>query len=175
MIDIGVDVGKRRLSFGSPMTSQVFSIDLKKPGDRAIELSTMSRWVRNVAIPGFGYSPSEISLWIEAAYVGTKVLNISTAMGLAETIGVVQSSAQWGMSEVIGTSTWKSAALGNWHADKDFVAKWLEEFYPDLFDICHSQDEIDALCIGIYGTMRADGRVAAPVHKPKKRKKKVVL
>jgi hypothetical protein len=178
ILDIGVDIGKRRLAVGCPETQQSWSIDLKKPGLRGGELQKLSYWLRNIVLPGLAVPPEHVNVWVEATYVGSHVLNIATALGLAETIGVVQAAAPWRECHTIGQSTWKAGALGNGSVGKEYVALWLAENHPLLFVLCIAdnakpdQDRIDAMCIGLYGMMRSNGTIPEPAAKPKKKRKK---
>jgi hypothetical protein len=173
MINVGVDIGMRRLAVGSPTRMWSKAIDLKNPGDRYVELNKLTDWLLDSLRADLGIGPDAVNLWIEASYVGNKVQNIHTALSLAETIGAIQGIAEWGRCEVIGQSTWKAQVCGHGNLDKQEVLEWLWYNHQDMFDLCEAnQDRIDAMCIGIYGDLRMAGYIDPPVHKPKKRKKR---
>ena len=165
-VDIGVDVGKRRLALGWPYQERSLVIDLKKVGVRASELYSLSGWMTQVI-------PEDVRLWIEQPYLSNGPgANQTVTIGMAETVGAVQSAREWKQVTMVGQSTWKAQVCGNGRASKEEVALWLETNEPELYDLCcGDQDRIDAMCIGLYGRLRSTGVIEAPV-KAKKRPRK---
>jgi Holliday junction resolvasome RuvABC endonuclease subunit len=174
MIDIGVDIGIRRLAIGVPMYNHAYHCDLEKPGvwERDQELRTMTQWLREI-VNLYLYVPAkDIHLWVEQPFLsnGGKS-NQTTTIAMAETVGAVQAAMLWGSVNIVSQSTWKAQVCGNGRLDKLQVGDWLAMHHPGLSDICSGQDEVDAMCIGLYGIGRSSGEILAPVAKPKKKRK----
>ena len=162
--DVGIDIGKRRLAYGWPAFRLAGSIDLEAPGlPRDRELRAMQRWLCR-------HIPSGVQLWVDQAFAGKGA--VSVAQDLTETISAVLTAQDWERSPiVVHQATWKSAVLGNHMADKDEIRGWLEENEPELAAACKTEDEFDAMTIGLYGWGRTEGRILAPQPKAPKRRK----
>jgi hypothetical protein len=165
---LGVDFGMRRIALGSPDPPFSDHLDLKKPGDRQTEVHRLTRFLRG---QGLGHATT---IWIEHPFVGRGNANIATAISLGETVGVIRAARLWAQVQVVHQSTWKSGLFGVGHggADKDEIAAWLAEHHPQLFAAClGNQDRMDAMCIGLYGKLRASGDIPPPpprlIHKRK--------
>ena len=165
MHSIGVDYGMRRVAVacaedGIAMAFKCASVD------RGKELAMLSRWyLAHAPLPGH--------LWIESAIQGGSG-NVQTTVKLASTQGAIM-SVHVGEVSIVAPSSWKAGVVGNGNANKELVAIWLAEFYPDLYDACHGdQDQIDAMCMSLYGAGRFSGEILEPPGKPKRRKKKAV-
>lgn len=165
--DVGVDVGKRRLAIGWPAACKSYNIDLKKIGVRNVELLNLSEWIAQTL-------PFDVHLWIEMPYLSNGPgANQTTTIGMAETVGVVKAAAPWAEVTLVGQSTWKAQVCGNGRFGKDEVAAWLLMYYPALWDLTDgNEDQIDAMCIGLYGKMRSEGLIQPPVKKPRKKRKR---
>ena len=171
MIDVGVDIGVRRIALGIPHLRLTHAVDLgKKIGVRHRELYHLSGWMSQ-ALP----VPGAVRLWIETPFMsnGPKA-NQTTTIKMAEVVGAIKAAGEWAAVDLVGQSTWKAQVCGNGRAEKEDVWAWLEVNHPELFANCLSdQDRMDAMCIGLYGMMRSSGQVQPPApKKPKKRKPK---
>ena len=169
MIDVGVDIGVRRIALGWPKMGLSQAIDLgKKPGVRHRELFHLAGWMSQV-LP----MPGMVHLWIEQPYLSNGPgKNQNTTIAMAETVGAIKAAAEWGEVTLVGQSTWKAQVCGNGRADKDEVSLWLLEAHPEVFAKCRSdQDRIDAMCIGLYGMLRSAGLIQAPVKAKRKKRK----
>ncbi len=174
-VNIGVDIGLRRLAVASWAMGFAESFELKaptvaRPANRAQELEQMGHWLWEVLMD-HQIQPHHAIGWIERAYVGNTARNPNTAMGLAETIGMVLTAVHWGRAERVDSSTWKMNLLGpgHGHATKGEVAIWLDANWPRLWMLCDTEDELDAMCISLYGQMRHDGTVGPPTKTKRKR------
>lgn len=176
MIDVGVDIGVRRIALGIPGLARGLPgegmshvVDLgKKPGIRNRELYHLAGWMSQV-LPVHGF----IHLWIEMPYLSNgPAANQTTTIKMAELVGAIKAAAEWGEVTLVGQSTWKAQVIGSGKSDKDQVAAWLCEHHFDLYAKCvMDQDRMDAMCIGLYGMMRASGQIAPPAPKRKKKRK----
>jgi Holliday junction resolvasome RuvABC endonuclease subunit len=156
--DVGIDIGKRRLAYGWPAWELAGSFDLGKATGRSRdwELRMMQRWLRTAV-------PDGIQLWLDQSYAGP---NIAVAQSLSETIAAVMTAQAWVLPPLlVHSSTWKAAVVGNSQASKVEVMDWLTDHYPLLAVSCHTEDEIDAMVIGLYGQMRSNGDVLPPASK----------
>jgi hypothetical protein len=122
-INIGVDIGLRRLAVASWGLGFAKHLELKaptqtKPANRANELSVLGSWLWD-ALMEHQVQPHHAIGWVERSYMGNSVGNPNTAMGLAETIGMVLTAVHWGRAERVDASTWKMNLLGpgSGHAD----------------------------------------------------------
>ena len=167
--DVGIDLGVRRLAIGWPYWGVSYAIDLgKAPAERGHELRALQEWVRETL-------PDHVRLWIENPYVSNGLArNQTTSLAMSETLSAVLTAHQWGYPpERVGQSTWKAQVIGNGRASKEEVQVWLHQMYPDLWDAVEGdEDRCDAMCIGLYGTLRTKGAVEPPVSRPKKRRRK---
>lgn len=165
LIDVGIDVGMRRLAYGWPAYGLAGSIDLgRKSGiSRDVELRTMREWLRK-------YLPVGVQLWVDQPFAGNG--GIAAAQALSETIGMVLTAQDWTHPPVIvHQATWKSQVLQNHQAGKDEMRAWLFERYPTLYRADMTEDEVDATIIGLYGIGRSEGRILPPEPKKPKRRK----
>ena len=174
-VNIGIDVGMRRLAVASWDLGFASHMELKaptpaKPANRADELNQMGRWLWDVLMD-HQVQPQHVIAWVERSYVGNSARNPATALALAETVGMVLSTVLWGRAERVDASTWKMNLLGpgHGHATKTEVAYWLQSTWPQLYAICDTEDEGDAMCISLYGQMRHDGTVGPPSRAKRKR------
>lgn len=154
--DVGIDIGKRRIAYGWPSWERSGSFDLgKKPGpSRDWELRQMQHWLTR-------YIPVGAHLWVDQAFAG--VGNVATAQSLSETISAVMTAAEWEHPPVlVHSSTWKSGLVGDHLASKAVTRAWLVDYYPDLAVACTTEDEVDAMVIGLYGQMRSNGGILPP-------------
>lgn len=96
---------------------------------------------------------------IEQAIQGAS-RNIRTGISMGMVAGALALTAQQVESIVvfIGPSSWKKAVIGNGHADKETVARWLSSKHPSYFNACQRfkkpQDVMDATCLALYGSQR---------------------
>lgn len=174
-VNIGIDVGLRRLAVASWDLGFAGHMELKaptpaKPANRANELNQLGRWLWDVLMD-HQVQPQHVIAWVERSYVGNSVRNPNTALGLAETVGMVLSTVLWGRAERVDASTWKMNLLGvgQGHATKSQVDLWLASEWPQLYRRCETEDERDAMCISLYGQMRHDGTVGPPTKAKRKR------
>ena len=77
---------------------------------------------------------------------------------------MVLSTVLWGRAERVDASTWKMNLLGpgHGHASKGEVRPVAELDWPQLYRLCETEDEKDAMCISLYGQMRHEGKVGPP-------------
>jgi len=173
-VDIGVDIGKRRLAIGCvDCAGSAFSdsIDLVKAGDRNIELVTLADWLCQSIFNHLFLSPRQVRLWVETPFMSNgPAANQTTTIAMAEVVGAIQGAARWEQVTMVGQSTWKAKVCGNGRFDKGQVEAWLAYHHPDLLELCEgNQDRMDAMCAGLYGMMRSDGTIGPP--EPRKKKK----
>lgn len=164
--DVGIDIGGRRLAYGWPYWSTVESFDLgskaKSGMPRDAELRAMRDWLNH-------HLPIGVQLWVDIPFAGNG--GVAAAQMLSETVGMVLSAQEWTRPPIMAhQATWKSQLLGNHMAGKAEIQSWLAEHHPDLAALCKTEDEYDAMVIGIYGRERTAGRILAP--EPKKRKRR---
>lgn len=158
--DVGVDIGLRRLAIAWPYWGIASSFDMGKSSGRSRdwELRAMQKWLRTQAEDG-------PQLWIDQAFAQASV---AVAQRLTETIAAVMTAREWHRPPIVVHSmTWKSQVIGNHRADKDEIKAYLQEHHPKLAEKCHTEDEHDAMVIGLYGKGRSEGVILAPVPKKK--------
>lgn len=163
-LTVGIDVGLRRLAIAMPDLAYAANINLPGPHKltREEELYQLQDFLAREV-------PEHIvSVWLELPYVshGGRS-NPNVTIGMAETVGAVRCFRAGISVETVVPSTWKKEVCGDGRTDKDATSAWLLEHEPELFDACDTEDEIDAMCIGLYGKMRQTGLVMPPVSKPK--------
>lgn len=170
MIAVGADIKVRQISMSCPELGLVDSIDLGKPsGYRESELHQLADWVRVFyAETRRRARGRETGLWIEKGFVATHKANGGSTIALAEVSTVVRTAAPWDHVEQVVPSTWKAAVLGYGHADKEDIQAWLAVTDPELADFCAREDETDASCIAMYGTMRLEFGITPPERKPRR-------
>jgi Holliday junction resolvasome RuvABC endonuclease subunit len=170
MIHVGIDIGIRKLAIGMPQMPYAASLDLGRPGryTREDELLTLAEWLTSEVDDTMG-------LWVEMPYLsnGPKA-NQTTTVGMAETVGMVRSASRWHSLVMVGQSTWKAEVLGYGAADKTQVALWLKENEPTKFLACAGEDEMDAMCLGMYGVLRAEGAILPPEARERRRSREKV-
>lgn len=162
---IGVDIGVRRLAIASPTAIWATSLDLgTKPGVRHIELGDLSEWLW-MTLMTLGEA-GQMDLVVEQPML-THDSGVFESM--SHTIGAVLSADTWHSALVVHPSTWKSQLLGYGNADKADHEEWLYVNSPTLYNACDTEDEYDAMCIGLFGELLEDGLVEIPERKPRKR------
>ena len=160
--DVGIDIGKRRLAYAWPTYRLAECIDLGKPGMRRDqELRMMRDWLRTKL-------PCGVQLWVDQplSHVGTEAFE-----GQAQTVAAVLTAVDWvNQPQMVYAATWKAQVIGNHRASKDEIRDWLWANYPQLWEVCQTEDEFDAMAIGLYGKKRSDGEILPPdVKTPKGR------
>lgn len=166
MINLGVDYGTRRIAIACCEQEWAYSYESKKEADRGIELYRLANFYRSKQMQ-YGI-PAH--LWIESAIMGIS-MNVNTTVGMASAQGAVLATHA-GPCNVVSVSAWKAALVGHGHATKDDVALWLRDNYVHLWNACESQDEMDAMCLSLYGHGIREGMFDLPAPKKKKRKLK---
>lgn len=164
LLNIGVDYGVRHVAVACYEHSWATSFSAKND-DRGEELKDLVDEYKCWMPRG-----SQSHLWIESAIQGISG-NVQTAVGMAATQGAIM-AAHWGPVTMVAPSSWKAGVVGNGHASKADATTFLKESYMHLATFCDNQNEIDAMCLAIYGRMLTGGEIAPPVPKPKKRKVK---
>lgn len=165
---IGVDVGVRRLAIASPSMVRATSVDLgAKPGIRHAELGEISDWLW-MTLSQWG-EPGEMELVIEQPMLMRVGASTQTLEAMSHTIGAVMSADSWRSALIVNQSTWKSLLLGYGNADKADHEEWLFVTSQALYGACDTEDEYDAMCIGLFGELLQDGLVSIPERKPRKR------
>lgn len=164
-IDVGIDIGKRRLAYAWPAYGERGSIDLESQHlSRSVELRWLQNWLTS-------HIPADVQLWVDQAYAGNGA--VATAQALEQTIAAVLTAQEWVTEpQIVHQATWKSQVVGNHMASKIQVHDWLAEHHPELMELCSCEDEVDAMVIAIYGKGRSDGVINAPVVKKPRRRKK---
>lgn len=163
--DVGIDIGMRRIAYGWPYYELAGSFDLGKVSgmSRDAELRAMQRWLNSVL-------PVGVQLWVDQAFAGAGA--VAMAQRLTESIAAVLVAQDWKLPpQIVHQATWKSQTIGNHMADKKEIQAWLEAEHPKLAARCNTEDEYDAMVIGIYGEGRSEGRILAPEPKKKPRRK----
>lgn len=93
-------------------------------------------------------------VWMEAPIVAG-ARNLQSSLRVAQVTGVVQANLH--NVRDVAVSSWKKAVVGNGNTDKDGVRQWVRENHPRAYEVVgHSQDLIDAFCIGLYGDVVVD-------------------
>lgn len=81
--------------------------------------------------------------------------NIRTTILIAETVGMILSYSR--SVYVVPVSSWKQKTVGDGHATKEMVEKWLEKDHPTYHRLCeHDSDLVDAAAICVYGQQVMD-------------------
>jgi Holliday junction resolvasome RuvABC endonuclease subunit len=169
MIQLGVDYGVRRIAVANLTDGFALSFEIKKCADRGSELNYLADRYQELLIElSATYGIGNIHLWIEGAIMGH--LNVQVAVAMGATQGAIMGT-HGAPCTIVPPATWKAGTVGNGGAGKDDVADWLQIYHSDLYAICHSQDEIDAMCMALYGRMLTDGEIEPPKPKPKKKRK----
>lgn len=164
MIHAGIDLGVRKLAIGIPQMALAASIELQRGQlDRESELLSMQDFLHEQV-------EQVMALWVEMPYLSNGPhKNQTTTIAMAEVVGMVRSAGRWAQVSLVGQSTWKAQLIGSGRASKENVDFWLSVAHRDLHAQCDSQDEVDAMCIGIYGLMLDRGEILPPVHRPRRR------
>lgn len=170
MINLGVDFGVRRIAVAcaDPGHENAVSYEFKK-SDRGMELNYLEDRFQYVLITS--RFVGDTHLWIEGA-IAAGVKNLQTTVALAATQGAII-ACHGSPTTIVPVSTWKKGVCGHGGLTKEGVEAWLLQFRPDLYAICRSQDERDAMCMSLYGIGMLSGEILVPAKVPKKRKKKV--
>jgi Holliday junction resolvasome RuvABC endonuclease subunit len=166
VICAGIDLGVRKLAVGIPQMAYAASIDLGRAGrfTREEELLMLQEWL-------LAEVDDTMGLFVEMPYLsGGPARNATTTIALAETVGMVCSSSRWASVALVGQSTWKAQVCGSGGADKETVASWLYHHERDLFAACDGEDEMDAMCIGLYGLLLSSGAILPPERHPPRRR-----
>lgn len=87
-------------------------------------------------------------LWIESAIQAHG--NVQVTVKMAQTQGAIMSNHH-GPSTVVSPASWKAGLGIGGHASKEEVNIWLQKNHPNLSTACSTQDEIDAMCMSLYG------------------------
>ena len=141
MISIGCDYKMRQVAIACAQEKWAISLTTPAAG-RADELGDLRSWFES-------HVPMNTHLWIESAIQGHS--NVQTTVKMAQTQGALMSIHD-GPCTVVAPSSWKAGLPGlGGHASKEQVAEWLFYNHPDLHAHCDSQDEIDAMCLSLYG------------------------
>lgn len=161
--DVGIDIGKRRIAYGWPAYRLAGYVDLGKTGTRRDgELRIMQAWLTR-------FIPVGVQLWVDQSFAGGGGTPI--AQSLSETISAVFTAQDWTLEPIlVHQATWKSQVIGNHMADKKEINAWLLQNYPDHHAKCSTEDEVDAMVIGLYGQGRTEGRILAPEPRRKPRR-----
>lgn len=96
--------------------------------------------------------------WLENPYAGFLPggkRNIRTAIDQALTVGGILALAP-GEAHLVEHTVWKKEIVGSGSSSKSDCAKWLAQAHPSLSAACGGiEDLIDAVCIGLYGSVLA--------------------
>jgi len=153
MNSAGVDYGVRRIAYAHPHVN-VFEELILPSGDDLTNIYRMATWLKEQITK----TRPELTV-IEQPIQGVS-RNVRTGLSLGMVAGALSYVAQDVGSKVvtIGPSSWKKAVIGNGHADKQAVAKWLETRHPSYYEYClkhkKPQDIIDSTCLALYGEAR---------------------
>lgn len=163
---VGVDVGVRRIAVGCANPPFSSSIDLgASGGHRQTEVGLLERWCRSLPLRGAHF-------WVEKPYMSSSITNPDTSIAMGETVGVIRTAFARNEVTMVHQSSWKAAVIGSGKADKAAVQAFLLEHHPELAALCMGvEDRYDAMAIGIYGTLVAEGTVSLPVPKAQRRRK----
>ncbi len=163
-IDVNIDIGKARLAYGWPYWGMAGSIDLAgQKLQRHIEL----RWLQNWLVSKL---PVGVQLWIDRPLYHST--GLSSGERLTETVSAILTAQEWELAPiVIHSMSWKARTVGPPHADKDELRYWLAQNHPKLAAKCTTEDECDAMVIGLYGKGRTEGVILPPQGKKPARRK----
>lgn len=153
-IDVGIDVGKARLAYAWPYWEMAGSIDLAREKlPRHIELLRLREWLQTKV-------PETIQLWIDRPlFAGT---GTESGARLTETVSTILTAQQWVRApQIVFGQSWKSQTVG-YPATKDEIRSWLNQHHPRLARRCTTEDECDAMVIGLYGRGRSEGVILPP-------------
>lgn len=170
MLNIGVDFGVRRIAIAcaDPGSVTAVSYDFAK-ADRGMELNYLTDRFQQFLVDA--QTIGDTHLWIEGAIAaGSK--NLQTMAALAATQGAII-GVHGSPVTIVSVASWKHGTCGNGSAPKEHVSQWLAETHFALYNACSTQDEVDAMCMSLYGIGVTSGEILIPVKVPKKRKKKV--
>ena len=162
-IDVGIDVGKNRLAYAWPYFGIAGSVDLSGQRlQRHIELIWLQNWLVSKL-------PVGVQLWIDRPlFAGT---GTESGARLTETVAAVMTAQEWELApQIVFNQTWKSQTVG-YPATKDETKAWLTEHHPLLARRCTTEDEYDAMVIGLYGKGRTEGVILPPQGKKPARRK----
>lgn len=176
---IGVDIGVRRLAIACPEMGWTTHVDLgrRRTGRHALmrheELASLKRWLWNTMtdVIRLGVHPGDMALVIEQPMLAAVGGSTQTLEHMSEVIGMVLAADSWGSAKMVNVSTWKALLLGYGHADKEDIDAWLRLTAPELRQLCGTEDEVDAMCIGLFGVMLHDGLIEESAPKKRARKK----
>lgn len=143
MMCVGVDYGVRRIAMACVAYEEAESFVAPPNIDRASQLFDLVAWFKE-------FTPrTHFRLWIESAIQGASK-NVQTTVGMAATQGAIL-AAHGGPCSIVAPASWKHGTHGNGHASKADMKAWLKLTHPDLAWQCNNQDEVDAMCIALYG------------------------
>lgn len=155
MIVVGIDYGVRRVALAVPSNGTAWSID--GPSDARSDVlnwAAMGDWVAAIIDD---LDPTLVV--IEHPLVSRSKTNLMTTMRLSMTAGAlalaVAGARPGGVPVVlVDQAAWKKDVLGNGNLGKDEVARQLAGRFPLLYAACRDQDEVDAMCVALWGEIQ---------------------
>lgn len=157
-MNIGVDLGTRRIALACPEVDFAFSDELKGvrlkrdyPGEWDAGYALGRRAA--LAMSRAGFLPGHAVKFYFERPMSFK--SARTAIGQAFSAGAVFSQlVPFGHAIELSNTTWKKELIGHGNADKDTCRGWLEGNYPALAEICgEDQDLVDAHCIALWAEL----------------------
>lgn len=175
MIHMGVDLGVRRVAvacaYAGGVSGWTAELNLKPGKDRHWELRELASFLWRA--PGdHGVAHNDVAVWMERTFVsdGAKG-NRTVSLAMAETAGALLTAAHWPQATMVVPGSWKAGLLGDGRASKEDIEEWLWRRYPELAVLCSTQDQMDCMCMSLYGQGRESGEILAPVPPPKRKRK----
>lgn len=153
-------MASRRLAVACPSAGVFVEIRLpdptkkRRPNPRS-EVKALMDWM-------VAHVPPDAHVWVEAPFVGANG-NKRTAIRLGMTVGAILATHA-GPATLVDQSTWKAQVIGNGHAGKPDVERWLSNHCPEIATACaQSEDLRDAACLALYGELAAERELCGAV------------
>lgn len=156
-MNVGVDLGTRRIALACPEAGFAFSTkhnarqkrDYPTEWDAGYSLGRQS-FIALANSPAFELG--DVTFYFERPMA---FKSVKTAIGQAFSAGAVFSSLRpYGPCVELSNTTWKKELVGHGNADKDRCRDWLQTHHPALAETCgQDQDLVDAHCIALWSDL----------------------
>ena len=145
----GIDVGGSKIACaylqGNSLVVDAYSSVFSH--DRAKRLYNVCDHARR-----FGKFHQTNYFFIEEPLVGRGIRASLQVAQMAGAFMLMMERVRYTDMMLVPVGTWKKLVVGLGNADKMTVSDWLEQNYPEFYEICGgNQDLIDATCIALYG------------------------
>lgn len=157
VISVGVDIGSKKISW-----SRFLDGELQTAGHIEVPKSNRAQEIGQLLQAIEGPLVGADVVLIEEPLVGRAV---RSSLLVAQTAGAALGQADRycpdAHIDLVSTTAWKKAIVGNGSADKERIATWLETEHEEWFNRwciyerpkagrTVQQDRVDAICIGLY-------------------------